>query len=119
MTLYADKRVILRHAAPVVRHADKRDAAVLDFKSDLPGAGVNRVLKKLLYGRCRTLDDLACGYQVRNLRIKHINFSHQIITSAGAKASFLLYRARIYSIIIQPVFSAHRQNSVPRSESEG
>ena len=53
MTLYADKRVILRHAAPVVRHADKRDAAVLDFKSDLPGTGVNRVFKKLLYGRCR------------------------------------------------------------------
>ena len=53
------RRVLRRHAAAVVRHAQKAHAAASDLDGDVPRAGVDGVFDQLLHGRGRPLDDLA------------------------------------------------------------
>ena len=64
------------HPLAVVFDADELLAAELDGDGDAARAGVERVLDQLLDDRGRTLDDLAGGDLVGEVRRQAMNLAH-------------------------------------------
>ncbi len=61
VALDRQRKILRRHAVPVVDDADELAAAGLDGDLDGAGARIDRVLDQFLHGRGRTLDHLAGG----------------------------------------------------------
>ena len=73
-----DARVLGRHAAAVVRHAQIRRAAAAQLHRHGAGSGVKRVFHQLLDHRGGPLHDLARGDQIRQMRRENLNLGHRL-----------------------------------------
>jgi len=68
-----DARFIRRYAAAVILHANEPAAALTHLDADVAGAGIQAVFDQLFDRRCGSLDHLAGGDLVGNLRSKNTN----------------------------------------------
>ena len=73
VALEAHDRILAPHADSVVDHPDALPPAPLHLDPDVRGAGVQRVLDKLLHDRRRTLDYFTGGDLVRHRVRKHLD----------------------------------------------
>ena len=71
-----DARVLGRHAAAVVGHAQIGRAAAAQLHRHGAGPGVERVFHQLLDHGGGPLDDLARGDQIRKMRRENLNIGH-------------------------------------------
>ena len=76
-----DARVLRRHAAAVVRDADKRRAAALYFDGDGLCPGIKGVFHQLFDDGGGALDDLARGDHIGNVWGEYIYNGHGYLTS--------------------------------------
>ena len=76
-----DARVLRRHAAAIVRDADKRRAAALYFDGDGLCPGIKGVFHQLFDDGGGALDDLARGDHVGNVWGEYIYNGHGYLTS--------------------------------------
>ena len=77
MAQKANARVLRRHAGAVVGDADEIAPAGAELQHDGTRSGVHRVFQQLLDRRGGTLDDLARGDEVGNVRRKDMNEGHE------------------------------------------
>src|SRR5699024_3313993 len=66
-------RVLGRHAAAVVRHADELPTAAAQLHRDVPRPGVDRVFKQLLHHGGGPFHNLAGGDEVRHEGGEYVN----------------------------------------------
>ena len=64
MTLKCHTSIRIAHPRTIVDHLYERAAGILKYDGNRVGSGINRVLYKLLYYRCRTLYHLSGCYLV-------------------------------------------------------
>ena len=79
MTFEGQQCVVANHAAAVVGDLDQFLAARLHLNANSPGAGVERVFKKLFDDRGGTLHHLAGGDLVSNGFGKDVDAAHGVV----------------------------------------
>ncbi len=82
LALERQKRVLFRHAAPVVLHGNELASARRNGDADVLCAGVQGVFDEFLDDRSRSLDDLSRGDLVRHVERQHVDMSIAVKTQS-------------------------------------
>ena len=81
MTLDGESRILRRHPLAIVFDMNQLLAAEFHGDRDTTGTGINRILDQLLDDRGGTLDDLAGGNLIREIRRQLVNLAHALKSS--------------------------------------